>query len=577
MTTFALSSLAVVLAYLIGAIPFGYLVARWVGGVDIRTVGSGNIGATNVGRALGFRFFVLVFALDLCKGLLPTLVFPRLFERLSGHPAPTGLAVFVALAAVLGHVFPVYLKFKGGKAVAASLGAVVALDPASAVAAAVGFLAFVLVSRYVSVSSVLGGLVFALVHFTRVDAPWSPEGRAMSAFTVGVPLFLAYLHRKNFARVAAGTEPKVNLRKRRKPPEGRAAVVCVLALAAVFAASAVGLALRQRVQTRDVLTVGRYHFEEVARAGTGHQRAERVAFADGGRLLAVTCPRYDRLVLYRVTDARGLDVFRDLTLDGQPVAVCPTDDRFYVLMRPPGDRRHVEAGWWQALDFRGEPVGGRVPVGYYPDDLALSPDGRLAYVLTSGRAEGEPDRPRPCLSVYDLASPSAPIGRVDFEGEEDDPARVTLSARGQVAAVTLLGSNTAAAVDLYDPSRPILAGRTPLADLDHPYPSRSDDDWIVMPVASGRESTTFSLPGVGSCVVCTLPRESGIEVYETTWNRSLGRLTLRSGTLRLGKTRPTGLAFSPDRHLIAVANRSGGVHLLAARADVEEVAARSAP
>src|SRR5437879_12948267 len=125
----ALSALLILVAYLIGAIPFGYLTAKGLRGIDIRTVGSGNIGATNVGRVLGFRFFLLVFAFDMAKGLLPTLGFPKLFTLLTAQQPPPDLRVLVALAAILGHNFPIYLKFKGGKGVATSLGAGLGLDP----------------------------------------------------------------------------------------------------------------------------------------------------------------------------------------------------------------------------------------------------------------------------------------------------------------------------------------------------------------------------------------------------------------------------------------------------------------
>src|SRR5687767_844242 len=112
---------AVAASYLIGSIPFGYLTALWARGIDIRTLGSGNIGATNVGRILGFRFFLLVFLLDLLKGLLPTIAFPAMVRAWGGVALPE-LSVLVALAAILGHNFPAYMNFRGGKGVATSLG-----------------------------------------------------------------------------------------------------------------------------------------------------------------------------------------------------------------------------------------------------------------------------------------------------------------------------------------------------------------------------------------------------------------------------------------------------------------------
>jgi acyl-phosphate glycerol 3-phosphate acyltransferase len=569
------AALLVGVAYLIGAIPFGYLVAKAAAGVDIRTVGSGNIGATNVGRTLGFRFFVLVFLLDMAKGLCPTLGFPRLATALTGAPPLPELSVLVALAAIVGHNFPVYLGFKGGKGVATSLGALLALDPVAGFASAAGFGAALAVCRYVSLSSILGGLVFVAVHFLRVSAPWSREQRAMSLATVCLLVLLVVRHRKNLSRIATGVEPKVSLGRRRGgPPSGCISVALVLVLIAVVVCAAAGFALWRRAARPDVLTVGPLVLAESARAATGHQRAERVAFADGGTLLAVTCPRYNRLVLYRVTARDGLEPLRDLELTGKPVAVCPAGDRLYVLERPAGDRRHVERGWLEAFDLLGQPTGTKLAVGFYPDDLALSADGRLAFVLTSGRAEGDAVKPSPALDVYDLAAGARPHGRVTFDGPKDDPARLCLSASGRHAVVTLSGSEEAAAIDLGDLAHPRVIGRTPLARVEQPYVSRSAGDKVVMPVASGREGLAVRLPDVGECVVATIPRGSGLEVSRAEDGRSLGRLTLRAGTLGLGETRPLGLAFSPERWLIAVANRSGGVHLVAVRPRAQAVASR---
>jgi acyl-phosphate glycerol 3-phosphate acyltransferase len=579
-----LSILTVSLAYLVGAIPFGYLIVRWLKGVDVRTVGSGNIGATNAARVLGFRFFWVIFALDLAKGLLPTWGFPRGVAALTGQPGTPDLPVLVAMATIVGHSFPVYLGFKGGKGVATSIGAMLALDVVAIAAAAGGFVLSFAVWQYVSLSSLIGAVVLAVVHFARVNEPWSREQLAMSLAIMALVVLLFARHRKNIARIIAGTEPKVPLRKKDRekrddPPKGRIAVSWLAGLAVAVALVMAAAALWQKGVRRDVLEFGRYSFREVARAATGHQRAERVAFADGGTILAVTCPRYNRLVLYRVTANDTLTPLRDIELAGKPVAVCPTRDRLIVLERPPGDDRHVKPGWWETFDLRGEPIGPLVGVGFYPDDLALSPDGRHAYVLTSGRAEGSEQRPAPALDVFELgqeSAPARPVGRVTFDDKGDDPARLTLSLSGHCAAVTLLGSNTMAAVELSDPTNPRLIGRSALAQAEHSYLSRFQDDRIVMPVASGSDAVMLPLAVYGQCVVSTLPHGSGLAVDWASTGRTLGRLTLHGGRLGLSEVRPTGLASTPGRGLIAVATRAGGVHLIAVRAGSESIAVRTA-
>jgi glycerol-3-phosphate acyltransferase PlsY len=565
----------VLAAYLVGAIPFGYLTARWLRGIDIRTVGSGNIGATNVGRVMGLRFFFLVFAFDLAKGLLPTLGFPPLVSALSKSDAPPELAVLVALATILGHNFPVYLGFKGGKGVATSLGAVLGLDPVAGLGAALAFGAVLWVWRYVSVASVLGGLTFLVVHFARVSSAWSREQRAMSVLTVALFVMLAVRHRKNFARIAAGTEPKVGRRKEGEDRAGKVAAGWLVGLAAAALLVAAGLTLAARAKRVETLKIGPLTLSEVARASTGYQRAERVAFSDDGRRLAVTCPRYDRLVIYRVTEDDKLESEADVELEGKPVAVCPAADRFYVLQRPSGDRRHVEPGWWDTLNFQGKKVAQRVVVGFYPDDLALSPDQRFAYVLTSGRGEGGDHRPAPALEVFDLSAGPKAVCRLTFGETGDDPARLSLSRTGRAAAVALRGSNTVAAIDLEDPRDPQLIGRTPLAERETPYASATEGDRLLMPVASEGEGVVMDLLGAGEWVACTLPKGSAISFHEARTRRSLGRLTLRTGAFHLGTSRPLGLGFSPSRHLIAVANRSGGVHLVAVRGEPDLLTLRA--
>ncbi len=214
------AALAVVVAYLIGAIPFGYLIARAVRGIDIRTMGSGNLGATNVGRVLGRPYFFIVLALDLLKGLIPTAVFSFLVGRLTGE-TPVDLPVLVGLAAILGHTFPVYLKFRGGKGVATSLGVVLALEPASCAVAVLVFGVVLVITRYMSLASLSGGVGFMAAHFIRVPAPFSREHIAMSLFSIAVVGLLVVRHRSNLQRIWAGTENRVNLGGSPKPGDGQ--------------------------------------------------------------------------------------------------------------------------------------------------------------------------------------------------------------------------------------------------------------------------------------------------------------------------------------------------------------------
>src|SRR5262249_47732468 len=140
-------------------------------------------------------------------------------------------------------------------------------------------------------------------------------------------------------------------------------------------------------------------------------------------------------------------------------------------------------------------VGSKVRVGYDPDDLAILDDGQTALVLTSGHAEGESNRPDPALSTWGLGDAPRLLGQVDFDRPGDDPDRVTLSARGQSAAVRLLGSNEVASTDLADRERPRIVGRSALPARDLPYPSASADDWLLMPVGSDRETVLVPPPG----------------------------------------------------------------------------------
>jgi len=591
------------LAYLIGSIPFGYVIARGIGGIDIRTVGSGNIGATNVGRVLGFRFFVAVFLLDFAKGYLPTRFLPGWFASTSPD-----LPVGVAVATILGHNFPVFLGFRGGKGVATSLGAVGALDAVASASAAGGFALLLAGFRYVSLASIGGGLTWIAVHFARTAGPWSRNQLALSVASIGLMGLLIARHRLNLARLAAGTEPQVSFR-RSKPtvsepsqesPETRrlgkiapALLITLLVVGVVGALIAGGFVWA--TSQKSVVNTGPYRAEEVARVATGHQRAERLVFLDGGQLLAATCPRYDRVMLYRVTPSNNLDLVADIDVGGRPVALAAGSDRLYVLTRPGNDARHVQDGWWEAFDFRGKSVTAQHPVGLYPDDLALvgPPEAPRLLVLTSGRGEGDPQRPAPSLTTYNFIDrPANPVleARIEFDGPGDDPGRLAVSADGRTAAVSIVRAPPAVIwLDLANLAAPRIVARRRWPESSRPDAVRFDGDGSLLATDDGadllwHQSRADAQPtsrpiqgGAGDIIpihplgqpaywAYTLPFDSGLAFLAAGAgpDQPHDRLPLLGGRAKLSATRPVGLAVANDRGLIAVANRSGGsVHLIA--------------
>jgi len=193
-------------AYLYGSVPFGFLAAKLIKGVDIRTTGSGNIGATNAARVLGLKFFPVIFLLDVSKGFLPVLAAVLLASK--GRFDPPPLAVGTGLGAILGHVFPLYLGFKGGKAVATSTGVFLALAPwAVLVAAAVWGLVFA-VWRYVSLASMSAAVALA-ASLWFVQAEPLGAGLYVTVFAALGGLFVVYLHRANVGRLLKGTEHRI--------------------------------------------------------------------------------------------------------------------------------------------------------------------------------------------------------------------------------------------------------------------------------------------------------------------------------------------------------------------------------
>lgn len=190
--------LTVAFGYLVGSIPFAYLLTRRRG-IDLRRVGSGNVGATNVLRATGVGPAVLAMCLDAMKGTLAVLV----ASRVTVGPATP---VAAGLAAVIGHIYPVWLGFKGGKGVATAAGVFGLLAPQALATASVVFVAAVWASKYISVGSLAGAVTLA-VATAASDAP-----ATISAGAILAALIIVHRHRGNLSRLLAGTERRVGQR-----------------------------------------------------------------------------------------------------------------------------------------------------------------------------------------------------------------------------------------------------------------------------------------------------------------------------------------------------------------------------
>lgn len=190
-------------SYLLGAIPTSYLVARVFRGIDLREHGSRNLGATNLYRTLGWKYAVPVGVFDVAKGTVPVVVFG---SAVSGVPL---FPVFCGLAAVLGHVFSVFVRFRGGKGVATAAGVVLGLAPFALLAVALVWIVLVRLTGYVSLGSIVGAALFplaaALLHPRRPEPIW---------VDIALAAFLIVKHRANVQRLIRGTENRFGGRHR---------------------------------------------------------------------------------------------------------------------------------------------------------------------------------------------------------------------------------------------------------------------------------------------------------------------------------------------------------------------------
>lgn len=223
-------AVSIAAAYLIGSIPFGLILGRLLRDVDIRELGSRNIGATNVGRVLGRPLGLTCFVLDVCKGAVPVLGVGALTGVL-GHSASALTAtqmllwLAVAIAAVVGHMFSIFIGFRGGKGVATGFGTMVAMWPLltiPALAALVVWYATLRITRYVSLSSIVAALCLPVAYLLSIIP--NSGGGAVDAIVHASPplavtsllgLLVVYRHRANIARLRRGEEPKIRGMQRR--------------------------------------------------------------------------------------------------------------------------------------------------------------------------------------------------------------------------------------------------------------------------------------------------------------------------------------------------------------------------
>ncbi len=201
----------IICSYLLGSIPFGYILVRTFQGVDVRSVGSGNIGATNVARSGGKKLAVATFLLDAFKGWLPVFVVlhrPEIADAVA--LSLTTVGTIAAFSALVGHMYTVWLRFKGGKGVATGLGVFLALAPAAALLALAIFTTLVLVTRYVSLASIVATAAFpAIICWLERDR-FSP---AALLLTSAAAFLVIFRHRQNIGRLWTGTESRVGARK----------------------------------------------------------------------------------------------------------------------------------------------------------------------------------------------------------------------------------------------------------------------------------------------------------------------------------------------------------------------------
>ena len=203
----------IIVAYLIGSIPTSVWISKHYFGIDIRDYGSGNAGATNTYRVLGSKWGTIVMVVDMLKGVVATslyIIIPHYTVQANDWDR-TNLMIGLGLAAVIGHIFPVWANFKGGKGVATLFGMVVAMQPSVALCCVAVFVSVLYLTRFVSLSSILSSIAFAVF----ILFVFNDDVTLYRIFSVAVALMVILTHQKNINRLLKGTETKVPILKYR--------------------------------------------------------------------------------------------------------------------------------------------------------------------------------------------------------------------------------------------------------------------------------------------------------------------------------------------------------------------------
>jgi len=209
--------LLILIAYLIGSIPTALIISRKLFDIDIRDYGSGNMGATNTFRVLGSKYGTIVMVIDILKGVIASSLYTFLPFYSGNELERTNFIIGLGMAAVIGHIFPIFAGFKGGKGVATLFGMVLALQPVVAGACVAVFLVVLYLTRYVSLSSILAALMLPVC----VLWIWNEHEVLYRVFTLLVALLVIFTHQKNIGRILRGVESRIPILKYRDRRKSR--------------------------------------------------------------------------------------------------------------------------------------------------------------------------------------------------------------------------------------------------------------------------------------------------------------------------------------------------------------------